>query len=174
MSGVSDLLRSKIADVPDFPKPGILFKDITPVLAHGPTLARVVDAFAERYARLKVDAVAGIESRGFLFAIPLALRLGIGAVLVRKPGKLPRNTHERSYELEYGTDRLQVHQEDLQAGQRVVVIDDLLATGGTMSAATELVRHAGADPIEAAFMVELSFLKGRTKLSVPSFSLVEY
>jgi adenine phosphoribosyltransferase len=174
MSGIADLLKSKIADVPDFPKPGILFKDITPVLAHGPSLARVVDAFAERYDAMKVGAVAGIESRGFLFAVPLALRLGVGAVLIRKPGKLPRETHSWEYELEYGTDRLEVHREDLQAGQRVVLIDDLLATGGTMNAATELVRQAGGDPVEAAFVVELGFLKGRQKLSIPSLSLVEY
>jgi len=124
-----------------------------------------VDAFAHRYRDRGIDAVVGIESRGFLMAVPLALALGCGTVLVRKPGKLPRRTHVRRYELEYGEDELHMHQDALRPGQRVVVVDDLLATGGTMRAACDLVEHSGAQVDEAAFIVELGFLEGRKRIA---------
>jgi adenine phosphoribosyltransferase len=152
-----------LRDVPDFPKPGILFKDITPLLA-SPT---AMEAAVERFAALdfgRVDKVAAIESRGFLFGAPLAMRLGVGFVPVRKPGKLPWKTNRVSYSLEYGTDAVEMHQDAIHYGERVLIVDDLLATGGTMGAACELVHAGGGVVAGCAFVVELAFLGGRARL----------
>ncbi|MBI2373572.1 MAG: adenine phosphoribosyltransferase [Deltaproteobacteria bacterium] len=157
-------IRERIRDVPDFPKPGIMFKDLTPVFAHGPTFRRLIDGLAERYRGEQIDTIVGIEARGFILAAPLATALGAGLVILRKPGKLPWKTYSQSYALEYGTDTLEVHQDAVRGGMRAVIMDDLLATGGTMSAAVELVTRLGGVVHEAGFVVELSFLKGRHRL----------
>jgi adenine phosphoribosyltransferase len=160
-----------IRDIPDFPKPGIIFKDITPVLADAKALASIVDRLAERY-RGRIDAVVGIESRGFIVGAPLAYALGVGLTLVRKPGKLPYDRHTVTYELEYGSDALEIHTDALAPAARVLVADDLLATGGTALAAVELARRAGAEVVECAFIIELAFLAGAQRLApVPSYSL---
>ncbi|RMD85113.1 MAG: adenine phosphoribosyltransferase [Candidatus Dadabacteria bacterium] len=167
-------LKELIRDIPDFPKPGIVFKDITPVLGNPRALRWVVDRFAERY-RGRVDAVVGIESRGFIFGAPVAYALGVGLAVVRKPGKLPYERHTVSYELEYGSDALEIHTDALDRHHRVVVIDDLLATGGTACAAVDLVRKVGASVVECAFLVELAFLKGAARLApIPTFALIRY
>jgi len=171
----ADLVRDLIRDVPDFPKPGIIFKDLTPVFEHGDALKQLVGAFAARYADRGIDTVVGIESRGFLLSVPLALALGCGTVLVRKPGKLPRPTRARRYALEYGEDELHVHEDALRPGQRVVVVDDLLATGGTLRAACDLVEQAGATVEETACIIELGFLNGRQRVAPAGcWSLVRY
>jgi adenine phosphoribosyltransferase len=163
-----------IRDVPDFPKPGILFKDITPLLANGEGLRCVVDRLAERY-RGKVDVVVGVESRGFILGAPVAYALGVGLCIVRKPGKLPHDTHTVSYELEYGRDTLEIHQDALPPGARAVVLDDLLATGGTAKAAVSLVEACGGRVVECGFLIELAFLGGRAALApVPVHSLLRY
>lgn len=167
-------IRALIRDIPDFPRPGIVFKDITPVLADGPALRWIVQRLAERY-RGRVDAVVGIESRGFLVGAPVAYELGIGLCIVRKPGKLPHDTHAVTYQLEYGSDALEIHRDTLPAGARVVVLDDLLATGGTAVATVELVAAAGGQVIECGFLIELGFLAGRARVApTPCFSLVRY
>jgi adenine phosphoribosyltransferase len=155
------LLRERVVDVPDFPSPGIVFKDIAPVLADHVAFAGVVDAIVAEHGRGTVDKVVGIEARGFLLAAPVAYHFGAGLVPCRKPGKLPRATHEVSYDLEYGTDALQVHVDAFAPGERVLVVDDVLATGGTASAAVELVKRAGAVPVGLSVLLELSFLPGR-------------
>jgi adenine phosphoribosyltransferase len=160
---VDALLKSKLRDIPDFPKPGILFKDLTPLLADAAAWKEVCDALAAPY-RGKVSRVCGIESRGFLYGVSVAERLGVGFVPIRKPGKLPAKTVRESYALEYGTDALEMHQDALVAGQEVLVVDDLLATGGTASAACKLVERLGARVHACAFAVELGFLKGRARL----------
>jgi len=163
-----------IRDVPDFPKPGILFKDITPLLANGDGLRSVVDRLAERY-RGKVDVVVGVESRGFILGAPVAYALGVGLCIVRKPGKLPHDTHSVSYELEYGSDTLEIHQDAVPRGARAVVLDDLLATGGTASAAVSLVEACGGRVVECGFLIELAFLGGRAALApVSVHSLLSY
>ncbi len=174
MKEVSDRLRGLIKDVPDFPKPGIVFKDVTPIFLDPSAHRAMIVALAERYQAMNVDAIVAIESRGFLVGAPLALELGVGLALVRKPGKLPRETHRRTYELEYGTDTLEIHTDALGSGHRAVVVDDLLATGGTAGATIELVQQIGAEVVEASFMVELSFLNGRRKLPADIFSIVTY
>src|SRR5215467_6789639 len=131
---MAERVKALIRDVPDFPKPGIVFKDLTPVFAHGPTMAAMIRAFADRYRSMRIDAFVGIESRGFIVASPLAVALPKGLVIVRKPGKLPWKKRTMRYELEYGTDTLEMHEDAVAHGTRVVVIDDLLATGGTMAA----------------------------------------
>ena len=167
-------LKARIRDIPDFPKPGIVFKDITPLLADAAALRATVDAFVERY-RGKVDVVLGIESRGFIVGSAVAYGLGKGIALVRKPGKLPHRTHSASYELEYGTDTLEIHHDALSTGHRVLVIDDLLATGGTASAAVQLVQHCGGEVTACAFVIELAFLGGRKRLNGQEvFSLLRY
>src|SRR5438046_8434955 len=153
-------VKKLIRDVPDFPKPGIVFKDLTTVFAHGPTMSAMIKSLATRYESKKVDAFVGIESRGFIIASPLAVLLERGLVIVRKPGKLPWKKRAQTYDLEYGTDTLEMHEDAVSHGTRVVVVDDLLATGGTMSATCSLLRAAGAEIVETAFVVELSFLKG--------------
>jgi adenine phosphoribosyltransferase len=161
---LSALLASRIVDVPDFPAPGVMFKDISPLLADHRAFAAAVDAVADRWSGA-FDTVVGIEARGFLLAAPLAYRCGAGLVPVRKPGKLPRITHEVAYDLEYGTNVLQVHQDAFAPGERVLVVDDVLATGGTGAAAVSLVRAAGATTVGLSVLLELSFLRGRAALS---------
>ncbi|MEE8311874.1 MAG: adenine phosphoribosyltransferase [Candidatus Binatia bacterium] len=167
-------LKDLVRDIPDHPKPGVNFKDITPVLSDSTALRWLVDALADRY-RGRVDAVVGIESRGFIAGAPVAYALGTGLVVVRKPGKLPYETRSVSYELEYGTDSLEMHVDAVHPGQRVVVIDDLLATGGTACACIELLQANGAEVVECGFVFELAFLGGAARLApVPSFALVSY
>lgn len=160
---VAELLQRLIRDVPDFPQPGVMFKDIAPLLADGPAFAAVIGHFADRY-RERVDAVVGIEARGFMLAAPLAVELGVGFVPVRKAGKLPGQTHQVSYALEYGTASVEVQVDAFAPGQRVLVLDDVLATGGTAEASCELVEMAGAEVVELAMLMELSFLSGRDRL----------
>ena len=152
-----------IRDVPDYPQPGVLFKDINPLLADGAALGAVVEALAERYAG-RVDVVAGIEARGFVLGAPLAVRLGVGFVPVRKVGKLPGDLLTESYDLEYGSAQIEVQSDAFTPGARVVVVDDVLATGGTASAACDLVERAGAEVVELAVLMELGFLSGRARL----------
>jgi adenine phosphoribosyltransferase len=161
-TAIADLLRSRIRDIPDYPKPGILFKDITPLLADGPAFAAVVAEMAAGYP--DVDKVAGIEARGFILAAPVALELTAGFVPVRKQGKLPADTYARSYSLEYGTATLEVHTDAFAPGERVLVVDDVLATGGTAAATVELVKRAGATVAGIEVLLELAVLSGRDKL----------
>ena len=157
-------LKSLIRNVPDFPKPGILFYDITTLLADGDGRRQSIDALADPYQDQAIDLVGGIESRGFIFGTAVADRLGVGFVPVRKPGKLPSTTVRVEYELEYGTDALEMHDDAVQKGQRVLVVDDLLATGGTAKAVVELLPGRGAEVHALAFLIELEFLPGRDKL----------
>jgi adenine phosphoribosyltransferase len=168
-------LSDYIRDIPDFPKPGILFRDITPLLACPAAFREAIEQLASRYRGQSIDAVAAAEARGFIFAAPLALELNASFVPVRKPGKLPYNTHTFEYELEYGSDTLQIHVDGVSAGQRVLLVDDLLATGGTIDACCRLVEKAGATVVGCAFAVELSFLGGRARIAPhETFSLVQY
>jgi adenine phosphoribosyltransferase len=157
-------LASYIRDIPDFPKPGILFKDITPLLANPSAFQEAIRIFTEQFKTTPVDAVAAAEARGFLFAAPLALTMNKPLVPLRKPGKLPYRTHSLQYDLEYGSAELHVHIDGFDAGARVLMVDDLLATGGTLAAACQLVEKAGAHVVSCAVLVELAFLKGRDKL----------
>ena len=167
-------LKRYIRDIPDFPKPGILFRDITPLLKEPVAFRQAVDALAHRYGPQDVDVVIGIESRGFLLAAPLAYRLGKMLVPVRKVGKLPFETHRVAYALEYGSDAVEVHTDAISNGQRVLVVDDLLATGGTMAAAARLVERAGGEVAGLAVLVELTELSGRKRLrGYDLFSLIE-
>ena len=174
--GASELLDLKdhIRGIPDFPQPGVLFYDISPLLAHPQAWRQTVQRVAEAIEPYKPDVLAGIESRGFLVAAPLALALNLGFVMVRKQGKLPGATRSYHYDLEYGTDTIEIQADSVEPGQRVVVLDDLLATGGTMAAAIQLLADTGAAVVAAASIVELTFLKGREKLTVPFTSLVRY
>ncbi|MDP9127316.1 MAG: adenine phosphoribosyltransferase [Pseudomonadota bacterium] len=167
-------LKKHIRSIPDFPKPGILFYDIGTLLADGPAWGETVKQLAAYLRPLKPDVLIGIESRGFLVAAPVAAALEIGFVMVRKKGKLPGKTQRYDYTLEYGTDTIEVQEGILKAGQRVVICDDLLATGGTAAATIALARRVGAEVIHTAFVIELAFLKGRDKLDVPVKSLVSY
>lgn len=168
-------LYALVRDVPDFPKPGVLFRDITPVLANHTAFHDAIELLAESFRALSVDAVLGIESRGFMFGAPLALRLGAAFVPVRKPGKLPRATQRVAYALEYGEDALEMHRDALTSGARVLVIDDVIATGGTARAAIDLARLQGAEVVGIGFLIELSFLSGRDKLGdVNTVSLLKY
>ena len=170
-----DELKKLIREVPDFPKPGILFYDITTLLKDSAGLQALNDRFAERYAEERPDIVVGIEARGFVFGPMLAARLERGFVPVRKPGKLPADTVEVSYDLEYGQDTLQVHRDAVEPGQRVLIVDDLLATGGTAAATCKLVEKLGGQVAGLAFVVELTFLNGRGKLpGYDVFSLLQY
>ncbi|HXH03193.1 MAG TPA: adenine phosphoribosyltransferase [Candidatus Competibacteraceae bacterium] len=161
-----DQALALIRDIPDFPKPGVVFKDITPMLADGRAFHAVVEAMAERCrnADLQPDVVACPEARGFIFGAALAYRLGVGFVPIRKPNKLPHATTRISYDLEYGQDTLEVHADAIRAGQRVLLVDDVLATGGTMAACARLVEQLGARPVGCVFLLELGFLHGREKL----------
>lgn len=170
-----ELLKAHIRDVPDFPKEGILFKDITPLLADPKAFVTALDLFAEHWAGEKLDAIVGIESRGFIFGAALAARTGIGFVPVRKPGKLPAAVDRVEYELEYGTDTVEMHRDALNEGDRVILVDDLIATGGTAAAALQLIAGRGAQCVGAGFVIELDFLKGREKLGeTPVLSLIHY
>ena len=168
-------IRRAIREIHDFPKPGIVFKDITPLLGNGQLFRRTIDIFADRYRPQKIDTVLGIESRGFIIGAPLAYELGAGFCVVRKPGKLPYQTHSASYQLEYGADTLEIHIDAIPNHARVVIADDLIATGGTAAATAELVSKLGATVVECAFVIELSFLKGREKLKPHGvFSILQY
>jgi len=167
-------LRSLIRDIPNFPKPGVGFKDISPLLADPAGFAAAIDALTTAGVDQRITKVIGIESRGFILAPPVALRLGAGFVLVRKPGKLPGKTRKQSYQLEYGSDAIEIHEDALVPGDRVLLIDDVLATGGTMAAAVSLVRAAGAIPVSAAFLIELGFLNGAARLGCPMMSVIRY
>ncbi len=169
------MVERYIRDVPDFPKPGILFKDITPLLASPEGLHAAVEGLAGAVDPGTYDLVCGIESRGFIFGTALAHRVGKGFIPIRKPGKLPWKTLSETYELEYGTDTIEIHTDACEGGQRVLMVDDLLATGGTMAAAVNLVRRAGGTPVACAFVIELGFLNGREKLGdLPVHALVRY
>jgi adenine phosphoribosyltransferase len=167
-------LKQHIRHVPDFPKPGILFYDISTLLAHAAAWQHTVDVLAETIAPLKPDLLIGIESRGFLVAAPLALKLGTGFAMVRKKGKLPGKTIRHTYDLEYGSDTIEVQADAIARGAKVVVLDDLLATGGTLAASCTLLRSIGADVKGAACIIELTFLEGRKRLDVPFHSLIAY
>ncbi|MGW8767928.1 adenine phosphoribosyltransferase [Streptomyces sp. NPDC055815] len=162
--GVTELLLSRIRDVPDYPKPGVLFKDITPLLADPVAFTALTDALAGLCSAHGATKIVGLEARGFILAAPVAVRAGLGFVPVRKAGKLPGATLRQAYELEYGTAEIEVHAEDLAAGDRVMVIDDALATGGTAEASIELIRRAGAEVAGVAVLMELGFLPGRARL----------
>ncbi len=167
-------LRAHIRGIPDFPKPGILFYDISTLLRHGPAWAAAMSRLGRAIRPHRPDLLAGIESRGFLVAAPLALELGLGFVMLRKPRKLPGLTIGLNYALEYGTDRIEMQADAVEPGQRVVVLDDLLATGGTMAAGVQLLRGAGAAVPAVAALIELTFLGGRARLDVPFEALVAY
>jgi adenine phosphoribosyltransferase len=172
---ISDRLKAAIRQVPDFPKEGINFFDITTVLKQPALTREVNECFYSRYKSQDIQAVVGIEARGFIFGALLAAALDVPLVLARKPGKLPAETERIAYSLEYGEDAVEIHKDAIQAGDRVVIVDDLLATGGTVSAVIQLCRKLEAEVVECAFMIELSFLHPRDKLvSTPVFSLVEY
>ncbi|WP_069173272.1 adenine phosphoribosyltransferase [Streptomyces griseus] len=161
---IRDLLLSRIRDVPDYPKPGVLFKDITPLLADPVAFTALTEHLAELCVRHGATKVVGLEARGFILAAPVAVRAGLGFVPVRKAGKLPGATLTRAYELEYGTAEIEVHAEDLSVDDRIMVIDDVLATGGTAEASLELIRQAGADVAGVSVLMELGFLGGRARL----------
>ena len=168
-------LEVAIRNVPDFPQPGIQFKDITPVLGDARLFAGAIDLMAARHADAGIDACVGIDARGFIFAAAAAKQLGTGFVPVRKKGKLPWKTHEESYSLEYGEATVAIHQDALQPGARVLLLDDLLATGGTAAAAVKLLKKIGAEIVEIGFLIELGFLNGREKMNgAPINSLITY
>lgn len=168
-------LRRIIREVPDFPKPGILFYDVTTLLRDPDALRKVTDLFVGEFSHTNVDLVLGMESRGFIFAPPVAYRLGAGFVPVRKAGKLPWKTRSAVYDLEYGKDALEIHQDAIIPGQKVLVLDDVIATGGTAAATVRMAREMGAEVVGAAFLIELTTLRGRDKLSdTPFFSLLQY
>ena len=175
MSSTELDLKSFIRDIPDFPKPGILFRDITPLLASGEAFAATIKRFADHYRDSKIDVIVAAEARGFIFAAPLAMELNVGFVPIRKPGKLPFDTHAFHYELEYGQDSLEIHIDSIGPGQRVLVVDDLLATGGTIQACCKLVEKNGATVAGCAFLIELNGLGGRDKIGdYDIFRLMEY
>lgn len=159
-----ETIKSLIRDVPDFPKPGILFKDITPLIGNPEGLSAVLNLLADPFRGMGITAVAGMESRGFIFGVPVAERLEAGFVPIRKPGKLPYKTVAQSYALEYGTDSLEIHTDAVKKGDKVLIVDDLLATGGTAEAAVKLVQSLGAEVVGVTFVIELGFLNGRDKL----------
>ena len=168
-------LKEMIREVADFPKPGINFYDITPLLKNPTGLKRTLDALKERYKGSQIDTVVGIEARGFFFAPAVAYSLGAGFVPVRKPGKLPYKTRQMEYALEYGTDKLEIHEDAIQPGQRVLIVDDVLATGGTAKAVVDLVAQSGGTLAGLSFVIELDFLKGRDRLvGHDIFSLLHY
>jgi len=170
-----DAIKAAIRDIRDFPKPGILFRDITPVLRDPRLFAAVIDALAERYRPMGISKILAMESRGFVFAAPLAFAIGAGFVPLRKRGKLPYRTISESFSLEYGKDALEMHEDAVEAGERVIVIDDLLATGGTAAAAVRLARRKGAEVLEAGFVIELAGLRGRDRLKdVPVYSMIQF
>lgn len=168
-------LEDHIRDVPDFPKPDIVFKDITPLLGDSEAFRSAVDAIAGHFAGHRVDKVLGVEARGFIVAAPVAYRFGAGFVPVRKAGKLPWHTEIEEYDLEYGTDRLEIHRDAVRAGDRVLIVDDVIATGGTVAATIRLVEKLGASVVGLGFVIELAFLRGRDKLEgYEAMSLITY
>jgi adenine phosphoribosyltransferase len=168
-------LRALIRDIPDFPKPGILFRDVTPLLGNGPAFRACIRQLGAGLAAARPAAIAGIESRGFIFGAAVAAELGIGFVPIRKPGKLPGKTRKETYDLEYGTDAIEVHADAVAPETRVALVDDLLATGGTAGAALKLLRGLGAEVVAASFVIELAFLRGRARLgAVPCQVLLTY
>jgi len=168
-------LKNIIRDIPDFPKKGIIFKDITTLLANAASYQRMIDLMSHRYIGMKIDKVVGVEARGFIIGAALAYKLGAGVVLVRKPGKLPGQTFKKSYELEYGQDTLEIHTDSIKKGEKIIIADDLLATGGTISAVVDMVNSMQGDIVECCFMAELEFLHGRDKLpSGKVFSLIKF
>lgn len=169
-------VKSKIRDIKDFPKEGIIFRDITTALKDAETLRVIVDYLCEQFKDEKIDYIAGIESRGFILGMPMAYKMGIGFVPVRKPNKLPAATYSQEYSLEYGTDKIEIHQDAFPQGANALVVDDLLATGGTAEAACKLVKKAGANLVGTAFLIELTALKGREKLvdSPKNVSMLQY
>ncbi len=169
---IAEKIKSSVRDIPDFPKPGIVFKDITPLLIDFKLREELIDAFAEKLKDLKIDIVIGVESRGFLFGIPLANRLSVPFVPVRKAGKLPYSTYKVSYDLEYGQAVMEIHSDAIQHGSRVLVHDDLLATGGTAAAAAQLAQKMGGELVGFAFIIELGFLNGRQNLLQYSPNLI--
>jgi adenine phosphoribosyltransferase len=172
---MKERLENAIRTIPDFPKEGIQFKDITPLFLDPALLNEVIEAMKGQLAPHKVDAIVGIESRGFLFGVPLALAMDLPFVLVRKPGKLPADTIRIEYDLEYGSDALEIHADSLQPGQKVVVIDDLMATGGTAEATAKLIEKVGAEVVAVSVMIDLAFLKGADRLApIPVHSLLQY
>lgn len=172
---VANSLMTSIRSVPDFPKKGIVFRDITTLLKDPAAFARSIDLFTDRYRSMNIAKVVSVESRGFIFGAPLAYRLGAGFVPVRKPGKLPAPTASESYALEYGTDTVEIHLDAIRRGDRVLVLDDLLATGGTISAACRLVERLGGSVVGLAFLIELAFLHGRDRLKeYDVYSLITY
>lgn len=176
MASVETLdLKTYVRDVPDFPKPGILFRDITPLLANPIAFRVAIQRLADRFRNDRVDVIVAAEARGFIFAAPLALELKAGFVPIRKPGKLPFDTHAFHYELEYGTDTLEIHVDGVAPGQRVLVIDDLLATGGTVEACCKLLENTGAVVVGCGFLIELDFLRGAERLAPhATYSLIHY
>jgi len=168
-------LRNIIRDVPDFPKKGIIFKDITTLLSDAKSFHRMIDLIAHRYIGKNIQQVVGVEARGFILGSALAYKLGTGVTLVRKPGKLPFKTRRKTYDLEYGSDTLEIHEDAFKKGDRVIVADDLLATGGTVAAVVSLVQDLGAEVVECAFLAELEFLHGRKRLPEgKTFSLLKF
>ncbi|MEA3465991.1 MAG: adenine phosphoribosyltransferase [Thermodesulfobacteriota bacterium] len=168
-------LKNIIRDIPDFPKKGVVFKDITTLLSDGKNFQRMIDLIAHRYLGQKIDSIVGVEARGFILGAALAYKLGVGITLVRKPGKLPYKTIKKNYDLEYGSDTLEIHEDAFKPGDRVLIADDLLATGGTVAAVVELVNDLGAEIVECAFLVELDFLDGRKRLPAEKvFSLLHF
>jgi adenine phosphoribosyltransferase len=170
-----DRLKECIRDVPDFPQPGILFRDITPILSNGQMFRLAITIFVERYQRKSIEKVAAIDARGFIFAGAVAHVLGVGFVPIRKKGKLPGKVHEAAYNLEYGSNVLTIHEDGIKPGERVVIIDDVLATGGTAKAAADLVERCGGKIVEMAFLIELLDLHGREKFpEIPTISIIQY
>lgn len=168
-------LKSLIRDIPDFPKKGIIFKDITPLIGSPQAWRETIELFRKRYEGRAIDLVVAVESRGFIFGGALAYALGVGFVPVRKPGKLPAETIREEYELEYGTDAVEIHRDAIQPGQKVLVFDDLLATGGTLAATCRLVQALGGEIVEVATLIELTFLGGRAKLgNLPYFTVMQF
>jgi adenine phosphoribosyltransferase len=170
-----EVLKAKIRDIPDFPKPGIVFKDITPLLGDPQAFNMVINLLANRYINQRIDRVVGIESRGFILGAALAYKLNSGLIVVRKPGKLPADTLKAVYELEYGVDQLEIHRDALAPGSRVVLVDDVIATGGTSRAALDLIKELQCEVVELAFLIELCALNGRQRLrGYEIFSLFQY
>ncbi len=168
-------LKSKIRDIPDFPKPGIIFKDITTLLQDFDAFKLSVDMLVKQHQNSKIDKVAGIEARGFIFGAAVAYAMNAGFIIIRKPGKLPYQTVKQTYELEYGSDEIEIHEDSIKPGERILLVDDLLATGGTMAAAADLINKIGGDIVGISFVIELTFLHGREKLKGHNIhSLIEY
>ncbi|MFH1067337.1 MAG: adenine phosphoribosyltransferase [bacterium] len=173
--GASERLKASVRDVPDFPQKGVLFRDITPILKDGQLFRLAISLLADRYRTCPVDAIVAIDARGFLFGGALAYCLGTGVVVVRKKGKLPCKTVSKSYDLEYGKNTIEMHSDSIHKGDKVVIIDDVLATGGTVAATIDLVRQLGGEILEVAVLIELNFLNGREKLMpLPVFSAIQY